>query len=327
MKLRKIFSIVINVIAVIASIIGFAIVSKALADTYSHIYVPYIKYFTLVTNGLICISGTLSVGYAIESLVKKDKDIDLPAGMYVLKLITAVSAMITFLTVVGFLQYTALKDVSLTNHPETFWNNIFHHYTAPLAFVIGFIFFDIDRRYSFKTTFFGIIALVVYMAYAIPFSNISACASWWLDPPYVFMSFSNVGWWFLLLVPGFIIAGYVLSILLWLLNRIMFLIFMGDEIKQDITSEEKEYESKVEVTQEDEAEVAKTITKGYRGPRIYHISKREDKMWQVKFATGKKAIKLFNTQAEAIVFAKKLAKSQEGSIRVHSVKGKIRKAR
>ena len=41
---------------------------------------------------------------------------------------------------------------------------------------------------------------------------------------------------------------------------------------------------------------------------------------------GQKAIKLFNTQAEAIVFAKKLAKSQEGSIRVHSVKGRIRKA-
>ena len=61
--------------------------------------------------------------------------------------------------------------------------------------------------------------------------------------------------------------------------------------------------------------------------KIYHISKRkEDGMWQVKFANGVKAIKLFNTQAEAIVFAKKLAKSQDGSIRVHSLKGRIRKS-
>ena len=326
MKIRKILSIVINAIAIIASIIGFAVVSKTLADTYNHIYVPYVKYFTLVTNALICISGTISIGYAVESLVKKDKDIDIPVGIYVLKLITGVSALVTFLTVVCYLQFTVLKNITINSDPVTFWNNIMHHYVAPLAFVAGFIFFDIDRRYPFKTIPFGIIALVVYMAYAIPFSNISACKSWWLEPPYVFMSYANVGLWVFLLVPGFLIGGFVLAILLWLLNRIMFLIFMGDEIKQEITSEEKEYESKVEVTQEDEAEVAKTITKGYRGPRIYHISKREDKMWQVKFATGKKAIKLFNTQAEAIVFAKKLAKSQEGSIRVHSVKGKIRKA-
>ena len=56
-----------------------------------------------------------------------------------------------------------------------------------------------------------------------------------------------------------------------------------------------------------------------------HISRRQDKMWQVKFAKGKRAIKIFNTQAEAIVFAKKLAKSQVGSIRIHSLKGRIRK--
>ena len=59
--------------------------------------------------------------------------------------------------------------------------------------------------------------------------------------------------------------------------------------------------------------------------RVYHVAKREDGMWQVKFANGQRAIKLFNTQAEAIVFAKKLAKSQLGSIRIHSLKGRIRK--
>ena len=122
-------------------------------------------------------------------------------------------------------------------------------------------------------------------------------------------------------------ASYGLSILVWLLNRISYLIFIGDELNEDeVSEEEKEAENKVEVTPEDEEKVNEVIKTGYNGPRIYHISKREDKMWQVKFATGKKAIKLFPTQAEAIVFAKKLAKSQAGSIRVHSLKGKIRKA-
>ncbi len=62
------------------------------------------------------------------------------------------------------------------------------------------------------------------------------------------------------------------------------------------------------------------------GPRIYHISKRaNDSKWQVKLASGQIAIKLFDTQAQAIAFAKSLVKTQGGSIRVHSLKGKMRK--
>lgn len=59
--------------------------------------------------------------------------------------------------------------------------------------------------------------------------------------------------------------------------------------------------------------------------RTYHISKVPDKGWQVKLATGKKAIKYFPTQNEAINYAKSLADTQGGSIRIHSKKGKIRK--
>ena len=61
-------------------------------------------------------------------------------------------------------------------------------------------------------------------------------------------------------------------------------------------------------------------------PRIYHISKQPTSgKWQVKLATGKKAIKLFKTQAEAIAYAKSVIGKQGGSIRIHSLKGKLRK--
>jgi hypothetical protein len=61
-------------------------------------------------------------------------------------------------------------------------------------------------------------------------------------------------------------------------------------------------------------------------PRVYHISKQIDSgKWQVRLATGQKAIKLFDTQEQAIFYAKSLVKSQGGSIRVHSLKGKMRK--
>ena len=59
--------------------------------------------------------------------------------------------------------------------------------------------------------------------------------------------------------------------------------------------------------------------------RNYHVAKRPDGKWQVKFAGGEKAIKLFSTQAEAIAYAKKLAENQDGSISIHKKDGKLRK--
>lgn len=66
---------------------------------------------------------------------------------------------------------------------------------------------------------------------------------------------------------------------------------------------------------------------GYLGrPRVYHISKQKNaNKWQVKLATGQRAIRTFLTQQEAIDYAKNLVRKNGGSIRVHSVKGKLRK--
>lgn len=320
MKIRKILSLLINLVAVAASIAGFIVIYDKL-----HM-IDFVKYFTIVTNVLIIIFGLVSMGYSIDSFLKKDNETSIPHIVYIFKLITAVCAMITFLTVVSYLQYTVYADPNIEK--VYIINNIFHHYVSTLAFTCGFIFFELDKKYPFKLSFFGIIMLVVYMAYCVPFSNISACASWWGAAPYDFVVFHSDKLWTLVIIPIFLVGGVGLSMLLWLLNRIMYLIFIGEEVNKEapVSEEEKEAEKKVEVTPEDENAVAKEITKGYKGPRIYHISKREDKKWQVKFANGTRAIKLFPTQAEAIVFAKKLAKSQEGSIRVHSVKGRIRKA-
>lgn len=56
--------------------------------------------------------------------------------------------------------------------------------------------------------------------------------------------------------------------------------------------------------------------------RTYHLVKRDDGMWEVKFAKGQKAIKLFDNQAEALVYAKKMAKNQDGSVLIHASRGK-----
>lgn len=91
--------------------------------------------------------------------------------------------------------------------------------------------------------------------------------------------------------------------------------------KKEIAKEKEEPEDKGMSDDEVKAEQRKSPEN-----KNYHVSLRKsDGKWQVKFAKGQRAIKLFDTQAEAIDYAKTLAKNQEGSITIHMVDGKIRK--
>ena len=80
-------------------------------------------------------------------------------------------------------------------------------------------------------------------------------------------------------------------------------------------------------------ETAKPVEKPVEKPaatkeaaKVYHISKRkEDNKWQIKAEGASRAIKLFNTQAEAIAYAKQLAQNQEARIMIHKGDGSFRK--
>lgn len=96
-----------------------------------------------------------------------------------------------------------------------------------------------------------------------------------------------------------------------------------DVAKQTVKKASKTKETTTEVSEEkpDKQKQKKDEHSG-----IYHVTKRKtDGKWQVKYRKGEKAIKLFDTQAEAIAYAKKLAASRDGSVTVHKKTGQIRK--
>ena len=65
----------------------------------------------------------------------------------------------------------------------------------------------------------------------------------------------------------------------------------------------------------------KAVKPAAEATRVYHVVKRGDGKWEVKFAGGEKAIKLFSTQAEAVAYSKEMAKNQKGAMLVHNSKG------
>lgn len=90
-----------------------------------------------------------------------------------------------------------------------------------------------------------------------------------------------------------------------------------EEKKEEPVKEEKTAEPKAEKKEP----AKKEASKGDPGYRTYHLVKREDGKWEVKFAGGQKAIKLFDTQKEALEYSKKMAENQGGKVLVHNSKG------
>lgn len=70
-----------------------------------------------------------------------------------------------------------------------------------------------------------------------------------------------------------------------------------------------------------------TNEEGKQFVKAYHVSQRKElNKWQVKGAGSEKAIKLFDTQKEAIEYANQLSANNGAAVRVHSRAGKMRKA-
>ena len=103
----------------------------------------------------------------------------------------------------------------------------------------------------------------------------------------------------------------------------------SEESTSPVTSLEKE--TKVEETEtsteseekEEKKEPSELLLKQRRGEikKVYHVKKVDGK-WQIILKDGLKVIKTFDTKVEAVSYANKLAKSQDGTVLIHASKGK-----
>lgn len=89
--------------------------------------------------------------------------------------------------------------------------------------------------------------------------------------------------------------------------------------KPDVPAEEKKPAAK---TAAKKAEKPAAKTEETSDVKVYHISKRDDKKWEVRIDGGDKALKLFFTQKEAIDYTRKI--SGKKRILVHKEDGGVR---
>ena len=322
MKIRKIIQIVAYSLTLLAALAGILMFTKVI-DVPNTVGdrdpISLVSNFAALTSLLVSVGSIIGIIDCIHS-IKTGK---ISSGIvYGIKFTIEVG---------GFLSFLSILFYALPKGLDTIGSSLvvlFIGYIVPLLFTATNVILDLDRKWSFKSTFFAPIIITVFAAYTIPMVLLGK----WVDGYELTPYFQTSTWWKGLLLCLIYLAGsFGVGFVFWLLNKIIYLIFVGEQVDEEISTEEEEVAKTVEVTKEDEKEEKEAEEEvkasGYIGPRVYHISRHKgDNRWQVKFANGQRALKILDTQAEAIVFAKQIIKKNGGSLRVHSVKGRIRKA-
>lgn len=101
--------------------------------------------------------------------------------------------------------------------------------------------------------------------------------------------------------------------------------------KEEQKAKEAEVKAAQEAKAKEEAKEKKAAKTTSTGKTIYHVSKRgetkADRVWKVFIQGSDKVIKLFDTQQEALDYAKQLAdnKNDGSTVMLHGLDGKIRK--
>lgn len=334
-----------------------------------------LTYFTTISSILASIISIWGIIKAVFEL--KNKTIKLNEVFNVIKLMIVTSCL---MSIFATLVFVGPKDLIEKDF-------LILRLIVPVIILIEYCICNLEPKVKFKYTFFTMIPFGIYLIIigSLIANNI-------IDAPYAYIDVSTNIWYVNLTLLVMSFAGiYLIGLLSWFLNKLMYLILVGyDYVEQedDGTSSLSETQTiqaikdveefiKNEGIQEEETPIdnvekqndlidksikqqvknstnvsdkkttnnKKTAAKATKNKekyvamseesvstpkqynqRVYHISRQ--KMvgkWQVKLATSNKVIKFFDTQYEAINFAKALVKTQGGSIRIHSVKGKMRK--
>ncbi|MCQ2796312.1 MAG: DUF2188 domain-containing protein [Bacilli bacterium] len=338
-KKLSLINMIVNLALIVLEIIGVYFFTKT--NTFD---VMDLKYYTILTVFVTFLGAALMIWANIVSLAK-GRDCT-PRLFYTIRFLSAVMSLITIVVVCAFLAPSQGVEVIFA----TDGGFIFMHFICPIISLLQFIFLEIEPKGKFKKTFEPFIATLIYgiailiTVFVIKGQDVAKAADF---APYPFFLVTddliaayqsshpdasamsagvNIG-----ILVGVIFISYAMSVILWALNRLSHNIFIGEvyEVESPKSAKKKK---ETEVTGNVFANFMKSKVvfgdnKSVSGGQTYHISYHDRKLktWKVKSENAGRALKVFPTQKEAIDFAKACVKKNGGSIRIHSMVGKIRK--
>jgi len=193
---KKDLSIIFNVLIIIFEFLGIYLTIKANGK------VNFV-YYTEDSNILCLLSSSLFILFIAFN--KK-----IPKWLSILKYISTIGLVITFLTVLfilmplyGFNYHFLLLDGSL----------FYHHLICPILAFVTFVFFDDLKLFDFKDTVIGLTYTILYAIILITLNILNKVSG-----PYPFLKVSDQSIttsivWFIVLISLSYIISYVLSIL------------------------------------------------------------------------------------------------------------------
>lgn len=330
-KKLSLINMCVNLALIVLEIVGVYFFTKT--NTFD---VMDLRYYTILTVFVTFLGAALMIWANIVSFIK-GKDCT-PRLFYSIRFLSAVMSLITLVVVCAFLAPSQGVEVIFA----TDGGFIFMHFICPIISLLQFIFLEIEPKGKFKKTFEPFIATLIYgiailiAVFVINSQSGSDAARQFAPYPFFLVTaelagdggnfMKNIG-----VLVGVIFISYAMSVLLWALNRLSHNIIIGEVYEVEAPKSAKK-KKETEVTGNVFANFMKDkVAFGDNKPassgQTYHISYHDRKLktWKVKSENAGRALKVFPTQKEAIEFAKACVKKNGGSIRIHSMVGKIRK--
>ena len=153
-KAALVLNIVVFLMAVVGSIFCFGEIYVVFAKPLEH-GIKIIKFFTVQSNILAGISALLYLVFAIR---KQKSQKPFPFFVHVLKYISTIDLILTFLVVALFLGFI-VEDGYFSLYVNA---NFFFHFAIPVINFISFVFCEEKFDCKFEHTFLGVIHVVIY---------------------------------------------------------------------------------------------------------------------------------------------------------------------
>ena len=215
--MRKInAAIILNLIIFVLMVVGAFFAFTGLKFDMTRVNTTFwyvIKFFTVQSNIFMGIAALL---YAINEILHLKKGIELNRTLFIIKYIATICVTITFFTVALFLAPVFYKD----NYFALFYDtNFLFHLVIPVLSMIIFIFLENRSDMNIKITFLGIVPYIVYSIFYVILA-ITHMENGKVVDGYDWYGFLYFGIpTFILLTFIMIVATYLLSFLLYFLNK------------------------------------------------------------------------------------------------------------